>query len=94
MATLADLSGAVVNCPKCGTEVTLPSHEERQDDFAFYVVVTDPGTFHYHLRDAHPDFWAWSCEHRRWMNQSGRFGMPRKVSGTFLRAGEDVGDLP
>jgi len=94
MTTLAALNGAVVKCPKCGTEVTMPSHGERQDDSAFYVVVTDPGTFHRHLRDAHPEEWARVCEMQRKVNANPFIGgMPRKVNGTFLRAGEDVGDL-
>lgn len=95
MATLAGLNGAVVNCPLCDAEVTMPSHEKRENDFASYVVVTDPGTFHDHLRDAHPDYWAEACERQRKFNANPFIGsMPRKVNGTFLRAGEDVGDLP
>ena len=89
---------AARTCPLCGAPVTMP-RTQRIDDLggdvlASAVVVTDPGTAHAHVRDEHPEKWAELCEMQRRMNESGRYGMPRKVSGTFLRAGEDVGDLP
>jgi hypothetical protein len=64
------------------------------DDMASYVIVTDPGTFHQHARDDHPGIWADLCDARRKMNANPYIGcMPRKVDGTFLRAGEDVSDI-
>ena len=72
----------------------MPTTAKVETDMTIAVVVTDPGTFHEHLRDVHPEQWAESCEARRKMNANPFFGgMPRKVDGTFLRAGEDVGDI-
>lgn len=86
---------AVTTCPACGETVRHPCTETREDDFASYVVVVDPGNSWHHVRDAHPDIWAQMCEARQKMNANPYIGgMPRKVNGTFLGPGEDVGDLP
>ena len=86
----------MTKCPACGAGIEMPRTEEREfaDGMISAVVVTDPGTFHTHLRDAHPDFWAESCELQRAFNANRFIGaMPRKVDGTFLRPGEDVSDI-
>ena len=50
-----DVSTAdTVTCPLDGEVLTMPTTEQRVDDFCAYVVVTDPGTAHAHIRDAHP----------------------------------------
>lgn len=91
---MATRGGTREKCPACGADVERPTMETRQDDFASYVVVADPGTSWEHLRDHHPDIWAQMCEARRKMNGNPFIGgMPRKVDGTFLRAGEDVADI-
>lgn len=91
MSTVATMTE---KCPACGAEVERPVMETREDDFCTYVVVTDPGTSWAHLRDQHPEVWAQMCEARRKMNANPFIGgMPRKVDGTFLRAGEDVADI-
>jgi hypothetical protein len=84
-----------VTCPLDGAVLTLPVNERRELDggVATAMVVTDPGTVHRHLRDEHPVRWAELCDFQRKWNASG-LAMPRKVDGTFLRAGEDVGDTP
>lgn len=84
-------------CPFDGTPLTLPTLEERELDggMVHAVVVTDPGNVSRHLRDEHPAMWARMCEQQRRMNANPFIGgMPRKVDGTFLRPGEDVGDTP
>lgn len=93
------LTGEQVTCPLCSAELTMPTTEERfLDDgmvFAIALSVTDPGTAHHHVRDEHPEKWAELCEMQRRVNANPNIGgSPRKVDGTFLRAGEDVGDLP
>ena len=94
MSTMAAMSGALDTCPACGADVEHATTETRHDDFASYVVVTDPGTAWAHLRDQHPGIWAELCEARRKMNANPFIGgSPRKVDGTFLRAGEDVADI-
>jgi hypothetical protein len=73
----------------------MPRTENREFDggMVFAVVVTHPGTFHAHVRDAHPEQWARSCEMTRRMNANPYIGiLPRKVNGTIMRPGEDVGD--
>lgn len=88
------MSGEVVQCPRCGADVEMPTTETAETDMAIALVVTDPGTFSQHFRDEHPEQWASSCEARRKMNANPVMpGMPRKVDGTFLRPGEDVGDI-
>ncbi len=75
----------------------MPTLEDRENDhgIALAVVVTDPGTAWHHVRDEHPERWAELCEARRKMNANPFIGgSPRKVNGTFLRTGEDVGELP
>lgn len=95
MTGQAETRAVGLACPLCGDPVTMPRTENREDEFAIYVVVTDPGTWHAHHRDAHPESWAQACEMQRKMNANPYIGgMPRKVNGTFLRAGQDVGDLP
>jgi hypothetical protein len=87
-------SGKWVRCPSCGAELELPASEVVETDMASAVIVTDPGTAFSHIRDVHPEYWATACELRRRMNASPYIGgMPRKVDGTFLRSGEDVGDI-
>jgi hypothetical protein len=88
-----------LNCPLCGTPVTMPQTERVDnlggDVLVSAVVVTDPGTAHAHVRDSHPDKWAELCEMQCRVNASPFISaMQRKVNGTFLRPGEDVGDLP
>lgn len=84
----------VVKCPACGVDVEMPATAEVETGMTFAVVVTDPGTFYAHVRDEHPERWEQSCEARRRMNANPFIGgMPRKVDGTFLRPGEDVGDI-
>lgn len=90
--------GRTAECPMCGAELTMPTTEERtlygDARFAIAVVVTDPGTVHRHVRDEHPEKWAELCEAQRKMNANPFIGgSPRKVDGTFLRAGEDVGTI-
>jgi hypothetical protein len=71
-------------CPACKLPVTLPRTEAVEagnGTLAFFV--TDPGTFHAHLRDAHPDLWAHMCEMRRRMNTSPRIGRVPAVSETL-----------
>lgn len=90
--------GTQYDCPRCGTPVTMPTREQRHIDDgatqAIAVVVTDPGTAHAHIRDAHPELWAQLCEQQRQLNASPYMpGMPRRVDGAFLRPGEDVGNL-
>lgn len=80
-------------CPFDGEVLTMPVLEQRETDDCIYVVMTDPGTVSRHLKDKHPAMWARMCEAQRQMNASPFIGgMPRKVNGTFLFAGEDVGD--
>lgn len=91
--SFAALTGQQVRCPACGEEVTLPTNETIDDGMVLAVVVTDPGTFHGHVRGQHREAWERMCEARRQMNANPFIGgMPRKVDGTFLRPGEDVGD--
>lgn len=71
-----------------------PVTETREMDGLMYAVVTDPGDYLPHVREHHPEMWQEWCERRRQTNSSGRYGMPRKVDGTFLMAGEDVDDVP
>jgi hypothetical protein len=83
-----------VDCPLDGTALTLPV-TERCDlpDGGIAMVVTDPGTFHRHMRDTHPERWEEACERQRQMNANPNITfMPRKVDGTFLLDGQDVGD--
>lgn len=83
-------------CPLDGTHLTLPEHERREFDggMVLALVVTNPGTIHRHIRDEHPERWAEMCERqRKWnANPMPGFHLPRKVDGTLLRLGEDVGD--
>ena len=47
------------------------------------------------VRKAAPEKWAELCDMQRKVNANPFIGgSPRKVDGTFLRAGEDVGDTP
>lgn len=90
----AATTGRRVKCPLCDAELEWATTETRQDEFASYVVVTDPGTAWVHIRDEHPERWAEMREARRKMNANPFIGcMPRKVDGTFLLAGEDVCDI-
>jgi hypothetical protein len=93
-----DAQRETVTCPLDGQVLTLPVHEQREIDggIAIALVVTDPGTVHRHIRDAHPERWAELCEFQRKWNASPvpGFHLPRKVDGTLLRTGEDVGDTP
>jgi hypothetical protein len=90
---MAAVMTETVTCPLDGTVLTRETTETRQDDFASYVVVTDPGTVHSHIRDEHPERWQEMCDFQRKWNALGR-GMPRRVDGCFLAAGEDVGYTP
>jgi hypothetical protein len=88
--------GEHTTCPLCGMPVTMAASERRDLDGAVVaaVVVTDPGTFHAHVRDVHPDRWAHLVELRRKMNGNPFIGgSPRRVDGVLLRPGEDVGNL-
>lgn len=83
-------------CPICGELVSLGGHRTIETGAALVVVVDPPDTFHPHLRDAHPAEFAEAAERRAKLNATlGQMmgAMPRKVDGTFLRAGEDVGDI-
>jgi hypothetical protein len=83
-----------VTCPLDGETLTLDVTEQRQDGFCFYVVVTEKGSIHAHMRDAHPRWWSEQCELQRAMNANPYVTfMPRKVNGCLLLPGEDVGDL-
>jgi hypothetical protein len=84
-----------VTCPLDGEPLTMPVTEQRMDDFCAYVIVTDPGTVHAHIRDAHPERWQEMCDfQRKWNANPFNRGMPRRVDGCFLHDGEDVGYLP
>jgi hypothetical protein len=88
--------GERTSCPLCDAPVTLPRSEHHDLDGGMIkaLVVTDNGTFHAHVRDAHPERWAELVEMQRQVNANQFIGgMPRRVDGTFLRAGEDVGNL-
>jgi hypothetical protein len=84
---------ARLTCPACGDELLLPTTATLDQDACTAVVVVDRGTVSAHVRDAHPERWASMCDARRKMNVSDRYGMPRKVDGTFLLDGEDVADV-
>jgi hypothetical protein len=87
--------GRTVTCPLDGTPLTLPTTESREDDAGIIVVVTDPGTVHAHIRDEHPAMWARLREARERMNASPFIGgTPRRVDGTLLLGGRDVGYTP
>ena len=79
-----------------GALLTPPTHERREIDggMVLVLVVTDPGTMHRHIRDEHPERWTELCEfQRKWnANPMPGFHMPRKVDGTLLLDGQDVGD--
>ena len=85
-----------VTCPLDGAVLTMPTHEQQEinDGMVLALVITDPGTMHRHIRDEHPERWAEMCEFQwKWnANPLPGFHMPRKVDGTLLLAGEDVGD--
>lgn len=90
--------GDQVTCPLCDAPLTMPRSEQQHIDQgavqAIAVIVTDPGTAHAHIRDVHPERWAELCEMQRQVNANPYIGgMPRRVDGTFLRPGEDVGNL-
>jgi len=88
VSTIATTTARRVKCPLCGAELEWATTETREDGCATYVVVTDPGTAWAHTRDEHPERWAELCDARRKMNANPFIGcMPRKVDGTFLRAG-------
>jgi hypothetical protein len=77
-------------CPVCGAPVEVPETEAL--DSGRRVTVGDPGTIYTHLRDAHPEKWAELLQLQRAVNA--RIDpVPRKVDGTLLRPGEDVGDI-
>lgn len=93
------LNGDMTLCPMCSEPVTLPTVEQEELGGRFpatAAVITDPGTFNHHLRDAHPEWWAEQCDLQRRFNANPfiRPVVPRKVNGTPLLPGEDVGDLP
>ena len=79
-------------CAEDGFVLRAPVTEVRELDGCLAVVITDPGNAGQHMREAHPELWAEMCDLRRRMNASGRYGLPRKVDGSFLRPGEDVAD--
>jgi hypothetical protein len=56
------------------------------------VTVGNPGTMYTHLRDAHPERWAEALQAQRVVNAY-IDPVPRKIDGTLLRPGEDVGDI-
>jgi hypothetical protein len=88
------MPGHAESCPVCGVAVEMPQLETVVTDLAVTMVQTDPGTAFQHLRDAHPEHWAEACERQRLVNANPYIGgMPRKVDGTFLRPGENVGDV-
>lgn len=86
--------GHALRCPLDGTELTAPLMESAHTDPGVAaIVVTEPGTVHRHIRDAHPDLWQQMREQQRVHNERGT-GMPRRADGCFLGPGEDVGDTP
>jgi hypothetical protein len=56
------------------------------------ATVGDPGTMYTHLRDAHPERWTEALQAQRVVNAY-IDPVPRKIDGTLLRPGEDVGDI-
>lgn len=97
---MAVLTGVPAKCPLCRAEVTLPVTAELDESAtAFSViahVVADQGTFFAHIRDEHPEEWVQACVRRRRSNAAigGSLGaMPRKVGGSLLLPGENVGDI-
>jgi hypothetical protein len=89
--------GDVVACPVCGQQgLTLPTSERYEDELVIAMVQTSVGTWFPHVRDEHPEEWAQACASRASLNRvlGERMGaLPRNVAGTFLHAGQAVGDL-
>lgn len=87
------------DCPICGAELEPPVFEDRDDGMTFAVVMTDPGTRWAHIVDEHPAEFERVARLRERTNHGPApwgypvYGMPRKVDGTFLRAGENVRDI-
>ena len=77
-------------CAADGAALTAPTTEAREMDGLMVVVTTDPGNAAEHLRTAHPERWRELCDQQRRMNAGGRYGMPRRMDGSFLPPGEDV----
>lgn len=85
--------GRVTNtakCPLCEAPIELPVTETT--DWGRTVTIGDPGTIYSHLREAHPDRWAEALQAQRVVNAY-IDPVPRKIDGTLLLPGEDVGDI-
>lgn len=77
-------------CALCDAPIEV-SVTERLDS-GRVVTVGDPGTIYTHLRDAHPERWTEALQAQRVVNAY-IDPVPRKIDGTLLRPGEDVGDI-
>jgi hypothetical protein len=80
----------MAKCALCDAPIEVP--ETETTDWGRSVRVGDPGTLYTHLREAHPDRWAEICQAQRAVNAL-IDPVPRKIDGTLLLPGEDVGDL-
>jgi hypothetical protein len=88
--------GGMVLCPLCCEPMTLHKLATVEQDGQAVVVVTEAGSMWPHVRDAHPERFELACGHRRRMNAQFAEVMgaaPRKIDGTLLLEGEDVGDV-
>jgi hypothetical protein len=80
-------------CPYCRAQVTNDRFEHVTELPGLAAVsLTVRGSVWGHVRDVHPDRWAWLLRRQERANSIG-LGMPRKVDGSFLLPGQDVGDL-
>jgi hypothetical protein len=77
-------------CAFCDAPIEVPVTE--RPDSGRVVTVGDPGTIYAHLRDAHPERWTEALQAQRVVNAY-IDPVPRKIDGTLLRPGEDVGDI-
>jgi hypothetical protein len=75
-------------CPLCGAPIEVPWAIDVERD----THVIDPGNLYIHLREAHPERWAEVCQAQRAVNAL-IDPVPRKIDGTLLLPGEDVGDI-